>query len=151
MKRIFVILMITCTTLVFAQSTTTSSDSVAAKNTISSKEIPADKLSNTTYQLVPIVKIYEVKDAYLVFYQSGEWDIAKVAFPKEWFKQGDTRGTMRNTPPKLDAFLTIFYTDGKFSNATISAPFNVQNSIWGVLENKDISQFMADDSFVLQY
>jgi hypothetical protein len=151
MKKIFVILLITCSTLMFSQTVTTSSDSVASKNTLHAKVIPADKLSNTTYQLVPILKIYATKDSYLILYHGGEWNIEKVAFPKEWFKQGDSRGTIRNTPPKMDAFLTIFYTNGKFSNATISAPSDEHNTVWGVLQNKDISQFLADDSFILQY
>jgi len=145
MKKFFVILLTICTTLAFSQAVESSSNSIAPK------KIPTNKLSNTTYQLVPIVKIYNTKDFYFVLYRGGEWNIEKVAFPKEWFKQGNPLGTMRKTPPKMDAFLTIFYTDGKFSNVILTTPSDAHNSVWGILENTDISQYVADESFVLQY
>lgn len=150
MKKILLMIMISFAIIMttFAQQNTNSSN--PETNTQASK-IPAKMQSNFTFQTVPIYKIYLTKDTYYVLYQKNDWSIGKVAFPKEWFKSGDARGNLRNMPEKFGAFLTIYYQDGIFYNATISAPNNQRASVWGVGATFDVNPYIADDSFTLQF
>ncbi|HZK19583.1 MAG TPA: hypothetical protein VFC68_02530, partial [Treponemataceae bacterium] len=126
-------------------------NSVSNKHVLPPRVIPEDKKSSITYQTVPILKIYDAADAYLVLYQSSQANIARVAFPKEWFKTRDIRAHIRDTSEKIGSFLTVFYKDGVFYRLTVSVSLDRRNDVWGIIDQKDISNFIVDDTYVLQY
>lgn len=154
MKKLILMTLMICVsiTLAFSQTNATNSNSTntnsAAKNSI---EIPLDKTSSMTYQSATILKIYDAPNSYFVMYQSGEWDIAKVAFPKEWFSQLDNRAKLRTLPVKFGSFMTVFYEDGKFSYVKLSVPANRSDSIWGVWKKDNLNDYLADENFIMQY
>ncbi|OJF77585.1 MAG: hypothetical protein BKP49_00970 [Treponema sp. CETP13] len=154
MKKTILMVVMICASiaLTFSQANATDSSSAKANSTVKvSKEIPADKASNMTYQNATILKIYDAPHSYLVMYQSGEWDISKVAFPKEWFSQFDDRGRIRSLPAKFGSFMTVFYKDGKFAFVKLSVPPNRDDDIWGVWKQDNLDAYLADENFIMQY
>ena len=95
-----------------------------------------EKWSTLTYVNVPVLKILEDKDAYVVVYQKNRIGTANTVIPKKW-----VRGT-KDSPSKLrlrtskfanNATLTVVKDKGEFKSVILTAPLSRSNPIWGVV------------------
>jgi len=95
------------------------------------------KWSNITYVTVPVLKILEARDAYVVIYQKNKIGTASIVVPKNWAK-----GTADN-PRKLktrlvkhtqDAYMTVVKNNGEFSRVILSFTKSKSNALWGVVD-----------------
>ncbi len=135
---IFAVLAVFATASIFAQESENSS-SHSQKNEANKNEA---KWSTLSYVNVPILKILEGKDAYVVAYQKNKVGVGNVVIPKKW-TEGDP-----NTPRKLkfrkvngskDSYMTVVKKDGEFLRVILSVPMTKSNPIWGVADyHKDI-------------
>jgi len=127
MKKILTILMLISVFAVGLFAETTKDDS---------------KWSNLSYVNVPILKVLEGKDAYVVIYEKNKIGTGSVVIPKAW-----AHGTVE-TPRKLkfrsvdiakEAYMTVVKKDGEFSRVVLTMPMLKTNSIWGLADyHKDI-------------
>lgn len=96
------------------------------------------KFENTadiSYQYAPIYKILDSADTYVVIYGKYGAKIGTVMIPKKWAqwqKNEPRKLTFRNTPPKMQSFITIVKKDGEFHKVILTVPPSKLNPIWGI-------------------
>lgn len=124
MKKLFVIAMLVClfSTAVFAQS--------------SSEESRDDsKWTTINYVNVPVLKVLEAKEGYVIIYQKNKVGVGSVEIPKKWAK-GNTENPrklkFRAVNTAAGAYMTIVRDGSDFKRVILSIPMNKQNSMWGI-------------------
>ena len=127
--------------MIFAILTAFSTTCLFAQNN-EGKEKDESKWSTLSYVNVPVFKVLEGKEAYVVVYPKNKTGIGNVVIPKKW-----ARGNP-NEPRKLkfravrtanNAYLTVVKKDGEFMKVVLSVPMSKSNSIWGLADyHKDI-------------
>lgn len=93
--------------------------------------------SDLSYNVVPVLKILESRDGYVVIYQKNKTGIGNVVIPKEWahFKPDTARKLkFRNTKNNKESFMTVVKKGGEFSKVILSVPLSKQNAIWGLAD-----------------
>lgn len=103
----------------------------------SSSKTDESKWSTMTYVNVPIVKILEGKDCYVVLYQKNRVGVGKVVLPKKWAKgtpDNPRKLKLRKTPTSMGSYLTVIKKDGQFSRVIINTTLNKKNEVWGVVD-----------------
>lgn len=97
------------------------------------------KWTDLSYVNVPILKIMEAVDGYLIVYQKNRVGTGTVVIPKKWIK-GNTENPrklkIRNAKTSNSAYLTIVKKNNEFLRVIITTPLNKSNPIWGVSENR---------------
>lgn len=108
-----------------------------AQGTPVSAQKDESKWSNLSYYNVPVLKILEAKEAFVVIYQKNIVGTGSVVIPKDW-----SHGTP-DTPRKLkirnvknpnESYMTIVKKGGEFHRVILTAPTNKNNSIWGLID-----------------
>lgn len=125
MKKLFLILAI------FSAFTFT----VAAQN--NGEEKNEAKWSNMSYVNLPILKVYEGKDAYVVLYQKNKVGIGKTVVPKKWAHgtpEQPRKLKFRNTRVAEGAYMSVQKKDGEFLRVVLTLPMSKLNPIWGVAD-----------------
>lgn len=125
MKKLLMVLALLslCTVNVIAQS--------------NAVHISDEKKSEFSYVNLPIVKVYEGKDAYVVLYQKNKVGIGKTTIPKKWVKgnpESPKKLKFRNTKVADNAYMCVVYKNGEFKRVVLTLPMSKQNSIWGVAD-----------------
>ena len=95
------------------------------------------KWSNLSYVNVPVLKIMDSKEGYLVMYQKYNTGVGTVVIPKDW-----ARGTpeeprklkFRNVDSANSAYMTIMKEDGQFIRVVLNVPVSRSNYIWGIIQ-----------------
>ena len=90
--------------------------------------------SSKSYVNVPILKVFEHREAYVVAYVNNANKINYVSVPKIWFKQGspERQAEVRPLQKNLGPYMTICFEDGEFYFLYISMPVSKLDSTWGV-------------------
>ncbi|MCR4940300.1 MAG: hypothetical protein K5930_09385 [Treponemataceae bacterium] len=88
----------------------------------------------TSYVNVPILKIYDHPNYYIVTYRQNGLGIGQTSIPKEWFKQGspEKKGLFRNIKGDLNPYLTLWFHNGEFDQIYINCSMNRSDDVWGV-------------------
>lgn len=88
----------------------------------------------TSYVNVPILKIYDHPDYYIVTYRKNGLDIGQTSIPKEWFRQGspERKGKFRSTVGNVNPYITLWFSEGEFFSIYINVSPNRADNIWGV-------------------
>ena len=94
-----------------------------------------DNVSSISYQNVPILKIYDQKDAYVVLYEKQSLKIGTAVIPKSWAKETPRKLNFRNAQPKIHPYMTLISKDGEFNKVWITINPSRFNSIWGIYPN----------------
>lgn len=97
------------------------------------------KWTDISYVNVPILKIMEATDGYLVLYQKNRVGTGTVVIPKKWGKgnaDNPRKLKMRNTRTSNGAYLTIVKKNNEFMRVIITAPLSKANPIWGTTESR---------------
>ncbi len=93
--------------------------------------------ADITYQIAPIYKILDSKDAYVVLYGKYGAKIGTVTIPKKWAtwqKNEPRKLTIRELPPKLGPFITIVKKDNEFNKVMLTIPTSKTNKLWGIAD-----------------
>lgn len=96
------------------------------------------KWSSMSYVNIPILKVLEAKNGYLVIYQKNKVGVGSVTIPKDWIKGSEDaprKLKLRKVRRAMDSYMTIIKEDGEFKRVVLNLPLNKQNSIWGVIKN----------------
>ena len=95
-----------------------------------------EKWSTLTYVNVPVLKILEARDAYVVIYQKNRVGTGSVVLPKSWIhgsKDSPNKLRLRTTKLMNGSFMTIVKDNGEFVRVILTAPLSKGNPIWGVV------------------
>ena len=96
---------------------------IFAQNSNITPEKDESKWSDMTYVTVPVLKILEAREAYVVIYQKNKIGTASIVIPKRWAK-----GTA-DSPRKLktrfvrhtqDSYMTVVKKNGEFARVILS-------------------------------
>ena len=106
------------------------------------QEKDESKWTDFTYENIPILKILEARDAYVLIYQKLSNGTGSVVIPKKW-----ANGTPEN-PRKLkfrdcknprNAYFTVVKKGNEFRRVILTIPMSKRNNLWGVIEyGKDV-------------
>jgi hypothetical protein len=105
------------------------------------------KWADISYANVPIYKILETKDAYVVIYAKNRTGTGSTTIPKKW-ANGDTENPrklkMRIVSGKLGPFMTIVKKDNSFLRVILSVPASKANSVWGMADPNKVTDTDKD-------
>ena len=97
------------------------------------------KWTEISYVNVPVLKILEGKDGYVVIYQKNKTGVGNTIIPKSWI-HGNTENPrklkFRQVNTAVGAFMTIVKDGGEFKRVILSIPMNKSNSIWGMVDSR---------------
>ncbi len=95
--------------------------------------------SSMSYDYVPVYKVLEGKEGFVVIYQKGKYGVGNTTLPKKWIHGTSEEGPklrIRNLPAgKLKPFLTVVKNDGEFKYVILTMPQRKSNAAWGVVAN----------------
>ena len=93
--------------------------------------------SNLTYQNVPVLKVLDSVDGYLVIYQKNH-GVGTTVIPKAWNKgtvEEPRKLKIRNVNTAIESYMSIIKEDGQFKRVVLNVPKSRLNRIWGVVDN----------------
>jgi len=102
----------------------------------------ASKKSEVTYYSVPVLKVLDSRDAYVVIYQKNRIGTGTVLLPKSWTlptKSGDTpvKLRLRSVRTMNEAYFSVYKRNGEFYRAVLNVPMKKTNPIWGIVDQKN--------------
>lgn len=102
-----------------------------------------------SYVNVPIIKILEQKNNYIVYYRAFGKKIGCVSIPREWFRQGQTdrKGWVKPLAKGVEPYISVFFKDGEFSRIFLNVPNNKLDSVWGVFQGTKIPPQIDPEAF----
>ena len=128
MKKIFMILTLAA---IF-------SISAFAQNTpVPQPERTEGMWSNMSYENIPILKIMEGRDGYVVIYQKNKVGVANTVIPKKWAQgtpEAPRKLKFRNSKNSREAYMTVIKKNGEFSRVVLTVPYSKRNTIWGLAD-----------------
>jgi len=128
---VFALFAVFSTSVMFAQN---SSESTSTEQ--------SDGWSSYSYVNVPIFKIFEGREAYIVVYQKNKVGVGNVVIPKKWAKgspEAPRKLKFRAVTTPEKAYLTVVKKDGEFLKTIINVPMNKSCGIWALADyHKDI-------------
>ncbi len=98
----------------------------------------SENWANITYYTVPIYKILDSSDAYVVIYAKNDIGVGQCVIPKSWAKYSKDSPrklqirTLRRG--KLKSYLAVFKKDGEFCKAILNVPQDKSDHVWGVVK-----------------
>ena len=109
----------------------------------------AAKKSDVTYFSVPVLKVLDSRDAYIVIYQKNKIGTGTVLLPKSWTlptKSGDqpVKLRLRQVNTMNEAYFSVYKRNGEFYRAVLNVPMKKTNPIWGIVDQKNSKLEGAD-------
>lgn len=96
------------------------------------------KWTSMSYVNVPVVKILEAKEGYVVIYEKNKTGIGNTVIPKKWIKGSEKEPRklkFRNVRTVNGAYMTVIKDEGNFKRVILSIPMNKSSGLWGVVDN----------------
>ena len=121
---------------IFSFSVFAQENSESGSNSNIKIERNEEKWSTLTYVNLPILKILEARDAYVVIYQKNRLGTGSTVIPKSWVhgnKDAPSKLRLRSTKTANGAFMTVVKDNGEFVRVILTAPMSKSNSVWGVV------------------
>lgn len=109
----------------------------ADSNVKTNPEKDESKWTDLTYENIPILKILEGKDGYVVIYQKNKIGVGQTVIPKSWAQgtpENPRKLKFRNTKNPNTSFMTIVTKAGEFKRVILTIPLSKRNSMWGLLD-----------------
>ena len=97
------------------------------------------KWTEISYVNVPVLKILEGKDGYVIIYQKNKTGVGNVILPKNWAHgtpDAPRKLKFRQVKTSLGAYMTVVKDSGEFKRVILSIPMNKSNSIWGMVDSR---------------
>lgn len=87
---------------------------------------------------VPIYKILDSKEAYIIIYAKNKVGVGKTVIPKKWNKsspENPRKLQIRELKAgKVKPFMTVIKKSGEFHKVILTIPVDKKNSTWGVVD-----------------
>lgn len=90
-----------------------------------------DNVSNLQYVNARIFKIFEQKDAFVVYYERTGVKIDQAVIPKRWVKEHPRKLEIRTKPNSIDPYMTVIYKNGEFLKVLLTVPLRKEDPVWG--------------------
>lgn len=105
------------------------------------------------YINVPVLRVFDHKDAYVVHYQKGSMGVGEVFVPKEWFVTSEkNKSRVRPLAKGLEPYMTVVYLNGSFLKVFLNMPTDRRNTYWSILSKDiDISSKLNKDTLNIEY
>ncbi|MBC6719395.1 hypothetical protein H9I36_02565 [Treponema sp. Marseille-Q4130] len=110
-------------------------------------KLDESKWSSVTYFNVPLYKVLQTEDAYVVIYAKNKVGAGSTTIPKKWAK-GNTENprklkfrTVRGT---LKPFMTVVKDGGKFVRVILSVPPTKDTDFWGIADPDKVTDIDKD-------
>lgn len=103
------------------------------------EERDESKWSSLSYVNVPVLKVLEGVDAYVVVYQKNKTGVGNVIIPKKWASgnpEEPRKLKFRDSKNNKNAFMTVVKKEGEFHRVILTVPMNKRMSIWGNTASK---------------
>jgi len=110
----------------------------ADQKTKTSTERDESKWTDLSYENIPILKILEAKEAYVIIYQKNKIGTGTTVIPKSWAlgnPENPRKLKFRNTKNPNNSFMTIVKKAGSFHRVILTIPMSKRNAMWGVIDN----------------
>lgn len=91
-----------------------------------------------SYRNVPVYKVLDQRDAYIVMYAKGHRDVGSVTVPKKWYSSNEGTGAklaFRALPRGMQSYMTVIYREGAFERVILTMPTSKAASVWGVADS----------------
>ncbi|MGP1459688.1 MAG: hypothetical protein ACTTKL_10330 [Treponema sp.] len=102
-------------------------------------ETKPENWSEMTYVNLPIYKILDSKDGYVVIYGKNRNGTGSTVIPKKWVRSSkDNPSKLKLTKlyrGTLKSFMTVVKKGGEFHHVVLTIPMDKNNPVWGILEN----------------
>lgn len=94
-----------------------------------------DGWSSISYENIPVLKVMESRDGYVIIYQKNKVGVGSTVIPKSW-----ARGTPENpkklklrklSPGLIKPFMTIIKKEGSFHRVYLTLPMDKKDAVWG--------------------
>ena len=109
------------------------------KSSANAPERTEGKWTEMSYVNVPVLKILEGKDGYVIIYQKNKTGVGNVILPKNWAHgtpDAPRKLKFRQVKTSLGAYMTVVKDSGEFKRVILSIPMNKSNSIWGMVDSR---------------
>lgn len=96
------------------------------------------KWTDLSYENVPILKILDSRDAYIVIYQKNKIGTGTTVIPKKWANgnpENPRKLKFRKIKHPKESFMTIVKKGGEFKRVILTVPMSKKNSMWGIVDN----------------
>jgi len=93
--------------------------------------------SSISYVNVPILKVLEGREGYVIVYQKNQIGVGNVVIPKKWLqssKEEPGKLKIRTAKTSNSSYMCIVKKDGEFQKVILNVPTNKSNAIWGVID-----------------
>lgn len=103
-----------------------------------SYEKDESKWTDLSYKNVPVLKVLDAKEGYLVIYQKDHVGVGTTVIPKAWAKGNvdqPRKLKIRNVDTAIESYMSIVTEGGAFKRVVLNVPKSKNNRIWGVVEN----------------
>lgn len=105
------------------------------------------KWASISYYNVPVYKVLDSKNAYVVVYGKERFGSGSTTIPKKW-----ARGTVdnprklkfRNVTGNLRPFMTVVSEGGEFKRVILNLPASKANNIWGIARESTVKDADKD-------
>lgn len=107
--------------------------------------------SEYSYINVPLYKVYNHQNGYIVMYTRDGLKISTSYMPIKWFAFKERKAKLINLPKGLYPYMTIVYKNNEFQYVTLAVPRNPADPFWGLLPETtgDVRDKFNVETFVL--
>ena len=110
-------------------------------------KLDESKWSSVTYFTVPLYKILQTEDAYVVIYAKNKVGAGSTIIPKIWAKgnaENPRKLKFRTVRGTLQPFMTIVKDNGKFLRVILSVPPTKDVDFWGLADPNKVTDIDKD-------
>ncbi|MDR1748480.1 MAG: hypothetical protein LBR47_05415 [Spirochaetaceae bacterium] len=108
--------------------------------------------SDLYYIYVPVVRVLQHRDGYVVYYQKKSYGIGKTYIPKKWFSGTGRKATFAPLEGYMDPYMTVYYNKGEFQRVRLNLPSNPSDPIWdGLYTDENSAEVFNIDTISIQY
>lgn len=105
------------------------------------------KWASISYFNVPVYKILESKQAYVIIYGKNKVGVGNTTIPKKWAKgnvENPRKLKFRNVKGALKPFMTVVSKDGEFKRVVLNVPTSKLDPVWGIAAESKVNDADKD-------
>ncbi len=101
-------------------------------------ETPEEGWSSLSYENIPVLKVMESREGYVIIYQKNKIGVGSTVIPKSWAKGNPDEPRklkFRNLKSGIvKPYMTVIKKDGEFHRVILNLPTSKTNTVWGSLK-----------------
>ncbi|MBP5519172.1 MAG: hypothetical protein J6X84_01140 [Treponema sp.] len=95
------------------------------------------KWTEISYVNVPVIKVMEAREGYVVYYQKNKVGVGKTVIPKKWVlgsQESPRKLKFCSVKTANESYMTVVTDKGEFKRVILSLPTNKLDSVWGIVD-----------------